>query len=335
MSGALPYISVIAPTYDRADIVDTTVRHLLAQDYPRDRFEVLLVDNSPTVPEVLLAWETASPDVPVRLVRTPERLPAVKRNLGVRAARGDLCLFINDDVWFAPDALRRHAEAHRAQPGPVAVLGHVRQSPRMEQTPFVQAYQPFAYDELAGRAGQALPYRYFWSMNLSLPRRTMLERNLLFHEDWAEIGHEDVELGARWAQAGLPLVYEPAATGEHFHPHTVRSACRLQESVGRGMRDLEWLVSDPALHERYGIFRWSNSPRAVLRGTVRRALFNGLTVPAVVSWLEAQEQPRALATWMHWKVLLHHTNRGYRRAPARRPARLPVWSAPAGPATVP
>ena len=97
-------------------------------------------------------------------------------------------------------------------------------------------------------------------MNLSFPRQVMLDRNLLFHEDWAVIGSEDVELGRRWTLAGLDLIYEPRAWGEHYHPHDLDSASRLQESIGRGLRDLEHLVQDPTMLESYGIFTWHNSP---------------------------------------------------------------------------
>ena len=40
--------------------------------------------------------------VSVRLLNSTERLPAVKRNQALRAARGDLVIFINDDVWNLP-----------------------------------------------------------------------------------------------------------------------------------------------------------------------------------------------------------------------------------------
>ncbi|WP_254909851.1 glycosyltransferase family 2 protein [Micromonospora sp. NBS 11-29] len=147
----------------------------------------------------------------------------------------------------------------------------------------------------------------------------MLDRNLVFHEDWANIGHEDVELGYRWTRAGYAVVYEPAAWGEHYHPHDLDSACRLQASIGRGLRDLEVLVPEPDLLERYGVC----SPRASLRGrvrmTVRNTLFNRVTVPPLQRSLSGLRRRHALAEWMYWKVLLFHTEQGYRTAPRRRP----------------
>ncbi len=159
-------------------------------------------------------------------------------------------------------------------------------------------------------------------MNLSLPRSEMLDRNLMFHEDWAEIGSEDVELGYRWVNAGNTLIYHPQAWGEHYHPHTLDSACRLQETIGRGLRDLEVLIPEPDLLERYGIFSFRNRPRAVTRGLARQALFNGVTVPPIQRRLSGRKSNNRLSGWTSWKVLLHYTNRGYRGAAPRHPVPL-------------
>lgn len=326
----LPTISVVFPTYGRCDVVRTSIERLLASNYPSDRFEVLVCDNSSDGTPDMVRSFAGGAHAPVHLIASDERLPAVKRNQGLRRATGELILFMNDDLWVEPDLLAEHARAHRSHDGPVAVLGHVRQSPSMDQTPFVEWYQPFAYWELAGREGEHLGYRYFWSMNLSLPRQVMLDRNLVFHEDWRHIGHEDVELGHRWIAAGYPLVYHPAATGEHYHPHTVDSACRLQASVGRGLRDLECLVDDDGLLERYGVFSWRNPPRTVVRGLARGALFNRVTVPPIQRWLSGRRARSALSDWMYWKVLLHHTNRAYRDEPPRHVERTPTLVPVAG-----
>jgi glycosyltransferase involved in cell wall biosynthesis len=319
-----PSFSIVIPSYNRAAVVERTLRHLAAQEYPMGRVEVLLVDNSSDDTAARAERFASETGCAIRVLRVSERLPAVKRNIGLRAATGDLVLFMNDDVWALPSLLAAHAATHLAdEGGPIAVLGHVEQSSEMPLTPFTEAYRPFAYHEIADRAGREVSYRYFWSMNLSLPRQAMLERDLVFHEDWAEIGHEDIELGYRWTRAGLRVIYEPRAWVEHYHPHTLDSACRLQVSIGRGMRDLEVLIPEPDLLERYGIFSWRNSRRAVVRGIVRQVLFNRFTVPPVQRWLGRQVRNTALTRWLYWKVLLHHTNRGYRDAPPRRPRRNP------------
>ncbi|HVN51921.1 MAG TPA: glycosyltransferase family A protein [Acidimicrobiales bacterium] len=322
-----PAISVVLPTYNRCDVVEQTLLHLLAQDYPSEQLEILVCDNSSDGTPAMVERVAADAEATVRLVSSDERLPAVKRNQGLHLADGELVLFMNDDVWLRPDALAVHADAHAEHRGPVAVLGHVEQSAQMPRTAFIEWYQPFAYDLIADSHGRAVPYRFFWSMNLSLPREVMLDRQLVFHEDWANIGHEDVELGYRWSRAGYPIVYRADAWGEHYHPHDLDSACRLQYSVGRGLRDLKALVPDDDLLERYGVFSLSNSRRSIARGLARKTLFNRWTVPPLQRRFATLDRHSRIAEWSYWKILLHHTDRGYLEQGPRRP--LPVETLPA------
>ena len=323
-----PTVSVIFPTYNRSSVVRTTLEHFLAQDYPVDRLEILVADNSSDDTPQMVAEVARSTSRSVRLLSSDERLPAVKRNQALREATGDLVIFMNDDVWVRPDFVRRHVEAHARHPCPVAVVGHVEQSARMPDTAFIAWYRPFAYDEIADRAGRPVGWRYHWSMNLSLPRAVMLERNLIFHEDWAEIGHEDIELGYRWAKAGYPIIYEPAAWGEHFHPHDLASSCRLQASIGRGLRDLEVLIPEPGLHERYGVLTRHATLRGKIRMSVRAAMFNRVTAPPLERALQSLPRRSRVAEWCYWKLMLRHTQRAYASTPPRHPQPTPTWPVP-------
>jgi glycosyltransferase involved in cell wall biosynthesis len=322
VNGSRLTFSCILPTFNRSEVVEQSLRCLLAVDYPADCFEILVADNSTDDTPQMVERVARTARARVRLLRSDERLPAVKRNQAIRAAEADYVVLMNDDVWVTPSFLAEHERSQRPSPRPTAVLGHVEQSPAMPPTPFIEWYRPFAYHEIADRADRPVGHRYFWSMNLSLPRNEMLDRNLMFHEDWAEIGNEDIELGFRWDGAGNAVVYNPRAYGEHYHPHTLSSACRLQETVGRGLRDLEWLVPERDLLQRYGVLSARNDTRSIARGIARAVLFNDLSVPHVQRWLESRTSNDRRTRWLYWKVLLHYTNRGYRQAPPRCPRRL-------------
>lgn len=323
-------VSLILPTYNRCDVVEITLRHFIAQRYPAELMEVLVADNSSDgTPEMVRRVASESP-FPIRLISSTERLPAVKRNQALRVASGELVIWMNDDVWVAEDFVQRHVDAHARFTEPVAVVGLVEQSKSMPDSPFSRWYRPFAYDEITGRAGRPVSYRYHWSMNLSMPRQVMLDRNLIFHEDWANIGHEDVELGYRWTRARYQVIFEPMAWGEHFHPHDLDSACRLQHSIGRGLRDLEVLIPEPDLLERYGLLSPTVSRRGRIRMTVRRMLFNRWTVPPLQRRFAALDKQSRIAQWSYWKIMLHHAETGYRSAARRSPVPTPTFPIGAG-----
>src|SRR3546814_10555004 len=100
-------ITVVAPTYQRADRLERLLRALEAQDHPRDRFEVVVVDDASTdaTPKVLTAaQERAQIQLTVLRQATNDR-PAPGRNAGCRAASAPVVAFIEDDC--TPDQIGR------------------------------------------------------------------------------------------------------------------------------------------------------------------------------------------------------------------------------------
>src|SRR2546423_3291355 len=92
-------VSVVVPTYRREDLLKRCLQSLSLQDFPRGGLEIIVVDDarSESVPEVVTtaARETG---IPIRLLAGPGRGPAAARNLGWRAARGDVIAFLYDDA---------------------------------------------------------------------------------------------------------------------------------------------------------------------------------------------------------------------------------------------
>ena len=105
MEESRPFISVIIPTYERAGQLSVCLGALAAQDYPRDRFEVLVIDDgSATSPEASV--ETFRHQLNVRLLKQPHAGPAAARNYGAAHAKGAFLAFTDDDCAPAPGWLQ-------------------------------------------------------------------------------------------------------------------------------------------------------------------------------------------------------------------------------------
>lgn len=121
-SCAQPRVSVIVRSYNRLAALAELLRALLAQDH--DSFEIVVVEQS-TIrpPEDAAVIDALARDPRVRILRFEPLGGPGARNAGVRAARGDLFVFIDDDDLPATtDWLRRH-EANFADPSCLGVTG--------------------------------------------------------------------------------------------------------------------------------------------------------------------------------------------------------------------
>ena len=97
-----PFVSVIVPVYNAEDMVGDCVESLLSQDYPKDRYEIIVVDNDSTdgTAEVIRRY-------PVQyLLEAATHTSYAARNTGARKARGELLAFCDADETAGPAWIR-------------------------------------------------------------------------------------------------------------------------------------------------------------------------------------------------------------------------------------
>lgn len=114
----LPLVSVLTPVYNYDGYLARTLDSALAQDYPAERIEIVIVDDGSTdaTPDVIAEYEAAHPGR-IRALRQENQGFIAATNATFRAARGELWAFLDsDDVWPAHkiseqvDILRRRPE---------------------------------------------------------------------------------------------------------------------------------------------------------------------------------------------------------------------------------
>jgi len=93
-----PLVSVIVPTFNRADLLGHLLGALAEQAYPSSLLELIVVDNSSTdgTAELVERWSKVM-GYPVRFVRKQNEGPVASRNLGASQARGRVLAFTDSD----------------------------------------------------------------------------------------------------------------------------------------------------------------------------------------------------------------------------------------------
>lgn|GEM_PF-3297442 len=102
----LPFVSVIVPVYNGEQTVAQCVESLLAQDYPKDRLEIIFVDNK-SKDRTLQILQPYAESGKILLLRETNVLNAYgARNAGVRVSKGDILAFTDADCEANPGWLR-------------------------------------------------------------------------------------------------------------------------------------------------------------------------------------------------------------------------------------
>ena len=117
----LPTVSVILPVHNEAVRVTAKIRNLLAQDYPPDRLQILIIGDACTDDTLDRARvESQGRATIVPLVTRAGKAAAL--NAGLAAATGDIVVFTDAGIILEPQALRRLV-AHFSDPAVGCVSG--------------------------------------------------------------------------------------------------------------------------------------------------------------------------------------------------------------------
>lgn len=264
-AGGLARFSVITPTHRRPQSLVRMLDALAEQDYPSERFEVIVVADGPD-DALLDAIRGRGYPYRLRCVSQPSSGPATARNRGIQEATEPFALFVDDDVLPSAQLMREHAEAHRGSDvaviGPLVAAHIVRPSPwtRWEWTTLKEQYR-------AMQAGEWEPTpRQFFTGNASVRLdhvRAVGGFNPAFRRG------EDVELAWRLHQRGLRFVFNPRAEAEHLAKRSFRAWLDAAHEYGRTDVMLERIRSGGDL-PRYvrEEFHWRHPYTRLLTRTV-------------------------------------------------------------------
>jgi GT2 family glycosyltransferase len=223
-------LSVVIPTYNRCASLHRLLDALARQTLPPDRFEVIVVDDgsSDGTRELLRTLKTRYALVSIE---QPNQGPGAARNRGVRAASGDLILFLDDDVVPMDELLDRHTQLHASQPNAVIIGPMVPPSewPRPAWIRWEEEMLDFQYRAMVAGDFECTP-RQFYTANASLDRANFLEAGGF---DSVFKRAEDVELAYRMRDRGARFMFAAEAIVYHYAERTFSAWCRTPYQYGR------------------------------------------------------------------------------------------------------
>ncbi|MDS0281796.1 glycosyltransferase family 2 protein [Haloarcula onubensis] len=173
-----PAVSVVVPTYNRAQTLGAAIESVLGQTY--ERFELLVVDDGSTDQTQSVVEGFEDPRIRYRRFEG-NRGANVARNAGIRNANADLVAFVDSDDTWRPEKLARQVERMRETPDRVGVVytGYWLERPSGREygpDPGRKDLEGDIYEALLAGNGRFIP------TSTALVRRTCFDRVGYFDE---------------------------------------------------------------------------------------------------------------------------------------------------------
>lgn len=264
--GAQPRLSVVVPTHQRRELVLSLLDALSKQDTEHAFEGVVVVDGSRD--GTAAALRSRSYPFPLKVIDQDNRGAATARNRGVQAARGDVVLFLDDDMEPHPGLVRAHLAAHDA--GAEAVVGAIPLHPKSPNNIMADSVGEWA-DELAARCAQPgyrLGLNDIFTGQLSIRRVVFTELGGFDERFTADgtFGNSDIDFGHRLVSHGGPIVFRADAISYQRYVVTAREFLPRWTQVGEADMRIARLHPDMS-----GLRPWSlrsRPPSALARAVV-------------------------------------------------------------------
>lgn len=226
----VPFVSVLVPVRNEERYIEACLGSLLSQEYPPDRYEVLVLDGGSTDRTRDLA-RTLAADAAARviLLDNPGRTPATAMNVGLAHARGDVIVRVDGHAAVEGDFLRRGTEALRSS-GADCVGGPLRSIGRgaVGEAVALAMSSPFGVGNARFRYSQER--EEVDTVAFGFYRRDVFDRVGRFEDI---VGGEDDEFNYRLRDAGGRILLTPEIRSRYVVRSSLPDLWRQYFAYGR------------------------------------------------------------------------------------------------------
>jgi len=281
------FVSVVIPTYNRARMLKRCLQSLCNQNYPLNRYEIIVVDDGSTdnTTKIIAKFK------PVRLIyiRQNRKGPAIARNKGIKVAKGSIILFIDDDSIADKNLIREIIMSFTGED-----VGGVKG--RVE--PIYDDKNSLCY--LLGK--NIYLSEYSLATNNIAYRRDVLNEVGLFDESFPVPSWEDVDLGMRVLDLGYKIIYNPNAVVWHKHENSlpVFKKKAYINGVGLAHYSKKWLFRKPT---RSLLALYNDTKLAVYYPLFKMVKFESMRLKQRVKFIKSMRAYYTLIGFCHGLIL--------------------------------
>jgi cellulose synthase/poly-beta-1,6-N-acetylglucosamine synthase-like glycosyltransferase len=217
-AGEWPFVSVLVPVRNEERHLERTLQALLTQDYPAERYEVIVADGQSEDGTAAIVRRWQERYAQLHLVANPRRWSSAGRNAAWRRSRGEYIVIVDGHCHLPDRCYLRHVVEAFATSG-ADCLGRPQPLEVPNPTPFQEAVALARRSWLGHNPDSDIfadTPRFIPAQNTAVAyRREVFHQVGLFDETFDAC--EDVEFNTRVDQAGLRCYFAPALR-VHYEP---------------------------------------------------------------------------------------------------------------------
>jgi len=248
-------LTAIICTYNRAKYIGPLLESLAANDLSKKEYEILLVDNNCTdnTREICDAFAKAHKDIQFRYVVEPEQGLSAARNKGIKEAKGDLIVYVDDDALVDAHYLRDYVEWFAAHPETMACGGPIEPMYETQEPGWMSPYTKAlltAWMDYGDKVREYPKGRYPGGGNAAY-RKGVFDKVGLFNTALGRkggnlMGSEEKDIFDKMHSMGMQVLYLPWPVLHHIIPQTKLERDyfdRLTLQIGKSERQRTQAIS--------------------------------------------------------------------------------------------
>ncbi len=241
-------ITLIICTYNREKYIGPLLDSIAKNDYPTTDYEIVLVDNNCTdnTHGVCEQFTAAHPQINFRYTVEPEQGLSAARNKGIKEAKGDIIIYVDDDALVDSDYIRIYAEHFATHPETMAAGGPIEPLYETSEPAWMSPYAKALLTAWMNYGDKVREYpkgRYPGGGNAAY-RKVVFDKVGLFNTELGRKGNlllasEEKDIFDKMHALGMQVLYLPTPVLHHIIPQTKLEEDyfnRLTLQIGRSER---------------------------------------------------------------------------------------------------
>ncbi len=241
-------ISLIICTYNREKYIGPLLESIAKNDFPTKDYEIVLVDNNCTdnTSQVCEQFVADHPEIAFRYVQETEQGLSAARNKGIKEAKGDIIIYVDDDALVDSDYIRIYAEHFATHPDTMAAGGPIEPLYETQEPDWMSPYTKALLTAWMNYGEKVREYpngKYPGGGNAAY-RKEVFEKVGLFNTELGRKGSlllasEEKDIFDKMKAMGMQVKYLPTPVLHHIIPQAKLEEDyfnRLTLQIGRSER---------------------------------------------------------------------------------------------------